>query len=166
MVGKVRKMSDIFEIIERYWDHAPVDIVTIIREAGITYEEQELWENELGLIDQKGGRYRIVVNSLHPLTRRRFTAAHELGHYVYHRDLIGEGISDAAYRTADVGRYRNTRITPRHETQANTFAATVLMPDHLIARLRERYHLPQQLWEMAQKLEVSDQALRIRLGMT
>ena len=50
-----------------------------------------------------GDGYRIVVNSGHNRVRRRFTAAHELGHYVYHRDLIGDGIyDDAAYRTNDI----------------------------------------------------------------
>jgi Zn-dependent peptidase ImmA (M78 family) len=158
-------MDNIFELIEQHWHTAPVNIVQIIRDADIVYDEQRLGDEESGLIERFGRGYRIVVNADHPLVRRRFTAAHELGHYVYHRDLIGDGISDAAYRTADVGRYRNARITPRHETQANYFAATTLMPDHLLARLRRQYAIPDQIAEMARYLQVSEQALKIRLGL-
>jgi Zn-dependent peptidase ImmA (M78 family) len=160
-------MDSIFEIVERYWNHAPVDIISIIHDAGIVYLEEPLWPHESGLIDRSGGGYRIIVNSDHSSARRRFTAAHELGHYAYHRDLIGEGISDAAYRTLDVGRYRyfNPKITQRHETQANNFAAATLMPDHLLERLKQKYFLPAQVTAMAEKLQVSEQALRIRLGL-
>ena len=103
--------------------------------------------------------------------RRRFTAAHELGHYVYHRELIGDGIyDDAAYRANDFsGRYRNPKIRMEHETQANRFASVVLMPTELIDRLeRDRNlkpHNPQDVREMARLLEVSEQALRIRLKL-
>jgi Zn-dependent peptidase ImmA (M78 family) len=158
--------SNIFAIIERYWDRAPVDIQSIIRDAGILYSEEPLGPKESGLLDRYFGGYRIVVNIDHPLPRRRFTAAHELGHYVYHRDLIGDGISDAAYRTNDSGRYRNAKIRPRHETEANQFAATVLMPEALINRLshEENLPIPARIDDLARLLEVSEQALRIRLG--
>lgn len=161
------EQDSVFEIVRRHWDNAPVDIVSIIREAGLLYEEEDMWHTESGLIERWNDTYRIVVNSEHPLVRRRFTAAHELGHYVYHRDLIGDGISDAAYRTGDVGRYHNSRITPRHETQANQFAATVLMPTSLIKRLEHERNiaLPGGIAVMARLLEVSEQALRIRLNL-
>lgn len=159
--------DSVFEIVERHWNRAPVNIESIILDSGLLYEEKSLWPTESGLIERSGNSYRIVVNSDHPRVRRRFTAAHELGHYVYHRDLIGAGISDAAYRTGDIGRYKNSKITQRHETQANKFAATVLMPMGLIRRLEHERNLPlpARLPEMARLLEVSEQALRIRLNI-
>jgi Zn-dependent peptidase ImmA (M78 family) len=159
--------DSVFSIIERYWNRAPVEIESIIRDAGLVYEEESLWPTESGLIERWGDSYRIVVNSDHSNVRRRFTAAHELGHYVYHRDLIGDGISDAAYRTGESGRYHNSMINQRHETQANKFAATVLMPINLIRRLEHEKNLPlpARIADMARLLEVSEQALRIRLGL-
>ena len=159
--------GSVFEIVERYWNRAPVDIEAIIRDAGLLYREQSLGPTESGLIETWGDSYRIVVNCDHPYVRRRFTAAHELGHYVYHRDLIGGGISDAAYRSGDSGRYHNSKIRQPHETQANQFAATVLMPIDLIRRLQHERNLslPDRLPEMARELEVSEQALRIRLNV-
>jgi Zn-dependent peptidase ImmA (M78 family) len=159
--------DNVFEVVERYWYHAPVDIQSIIRDLGIFYREENLFAHDSGYIEPVGDTFRIIVNAEHPQTRRRFSAAHELGHYAYHRDLIGAGIGDSvAYRSSNAGRYQNKLITPQLESQANRFAATVLMPDHLIESLVEehRLSLPGQILHLAEMLEVSEQALRIRLG--
>jgi Zn-dependent peptidase ImmA (M78 family) len=107
----------------------------------------------------------IVVNSNHNRVRRRFSAAHELGHYVYHRDLIGDGIvDDVAYRTTDwSGRFRNAKILPEHETQANRFASVVLMPSALIQKLQDDRGLDLRNYEDVKKLawilDVSDESM-------
>jgi hypothetical protein len=157
-------MNNIFQIAERHWAKGPpVDIQAIIGEVGVGYTEMLKPASISGLIESYGGGYRIVVNSTHSLVRRRFTAAHELGHYVYHRDLIGDGIvDDAAYRSEKIGQYSNTKILREYETQANRFAAIILMPTMLLDRLQtDRIPVP----EMARRLQVSEEALRIRLGI-
>jgi len=157
----------VFEVIERYWHTAPVEIQCIIRDLGIYYREEYLPAHDSGFIEPVGDTFRIIVNAEHPETRRRFSAAHELGHYTYHRDLIGSGIGDSvAYRSSNAVRYQNALITPRHESQANKFAATVLMPQDLIDRLvhENSLVLPEHISFLAQRLMVSEQALRIRLG--
>lgn len=165
------EVSNAFDVAERYWAKgAPVDIQGIIHDLGIEYSEEVRPESMSGLIERYGDGYRIVVNARHHLVRRRFTAAHELGHYVYHRDLIGDGIfDDAAYRSTDLGRYRNPKILLEHETQANRFASVVLMPTQLIHQLQEKHNLdmnrPQDVAILARLLEVSEQALRIRLKL-
>jgi Zn-dependent peptidase ImmA (M78 family) len=168
------EVASAFDVAERFWAKGPpVDIVGIIRALGISYVEELRPESLSGFIeyDRDNDRYRIVVNSAHSQARRRFTAAHELGHYVYHRDLIGDGIyDDAAYRASDFsGIYSNPKIRTEHETQANRFASVVLMPSELIDRLLiERnldYGKPDDLKVLARLLEVSEQALRIRLKL-
>jgi Zn-dependent peptidase ImmA (M78 family) len=165
-------VSSAFDVAERYWAKgAPVDVQGIISDLGIQYAEETRPDSMSGLIERYGDGYRIVVNAAHSRVRRRFTAAHELGHYVYHRDLIGDGIfDDAAYRTTDVsGRYVNPKIRLEHETQANRFASVVLMPSSLIQELQESRNLdphnPRDLKELARLLDVSEQALRIRLKL-
>jgi Zn-dependent peptidase ImmA (M78 family) len=165
-------VSNAFDVAERYWAKGPpVDIIGIIHALGIEYAEEVRPESMSGLVERYGDGYRIVVNASHNPVRRRFTAAHELGHYVYHRELIGDGIyDDAAYRTTDIsGRYRNSKIRQEHETQANRFAAVVLMPSQLIHRLQEELGLdindPRAVHELARLLDVSEQALRIRLKL-
>src|SRR5580704_13568265 len=106
--------NSVFEVIERYWDTAPVDIIGIINDLGLTYREDIFFTNDSAFIERiNGNAFRIVVNAGHPVTRKRFSAAHELGHYTYHRELIGDGIGDSvAYRSSDASRYRNKAITP------------------------------------------------------
>ena len=141
---------------------APVDVVGLCRDLGI--EVHEAWlENEISgeLVSKDNGAYQINVNASHAETRKRFTIAHELGHFIYHRDLIGTGIDDdRAYRSTDVGRYHNINIGPRQETEANKFAANLLMPKELILEMKNRGLTSSQ---MAQELKVSQQAMDIRL---
>jgi Zn-dependent peptidase ImmA (M78 family) len=160
--------ESVFEVIERYWHDAPVDIVAIISELGIYYREEHFFTDDSAYIAPVNGTYKIVVNAAHPRSRKRFSAAHELGHYTYHRPLIGDGIGDGpVYRSDNASRYHNTRITRAHETQANQFAAKVLMPQDLINRLvvERGYNLPRDVGRLAAALDVSEQALRIRLGI-
>jgi Zn-dependent peptidase ImmA (M78 family) len=165
-------VASAFDVAERFWAKAPpVDVEGIIRALGIEYVEEPRPDSLSGLIERYGDGYRIIVNSDHSRVRRRFTAAHELGHYVYHRDLIGDGIyDDAAYRTGDLtGRFRNPKIRLEHETQANRFASVVLMPSGLMDRLQHEQNLdmrnPTDVQVLARLLDVSEQALRIRLKL-
>jgi len=56
-----------------------------------------------------------------------------------------------------------------HETQANRFASVVLMPSGLMDRLQKErnldLHNPEDVRELARLLDVSEQALRIRLKL-
>jgi Zn-dependent peptidase ImmA (M78 family) len=166
------EVSNAFDVAERYFAKgAPVDVRGIIGDLGIEYAEESRPDSISGLIEKSGDGYRIVVNANHSSPRRRFSAAHELAHYVYHRDLIGDGIvDDVAYRTTDLsGRYRNAKILPEHETQANRFASVVLMPSALIEKLQLEHGLdlndPDDVKKLARLLDVSEQALRIRLKL-
>lgn len=87
--------------------------------------------------------------------------AHELGHYVFHLHLIGSGVDDnRAYRSTGSGGYFNRNIAAREESEANRFAASVLMPEDLIQRLREKNTAE----KMAKMFQVSTQAINIRLS--
>lgn len=164
--------DNVFSILDRVWAKgAPVDIQAVIRDAGIIYKEEDRPSTVSGLIEVDDGVYRIVVNSTHSNVRRRFTAAHELGHFVYHRDLIGDGIwDDAAYRSVETkGHYFNTKILKEHESQANRFAAVALMPSLLIDQIKQEksldFGIPGDVVKLANILQVSEQAMRIRLAL-
>ncbi|MEZ4873210.1 MAG: ImmA/IrrE family metallo-endopeptidase [Bdellovibrionales bacterium] len=63
-------------------------------------------------------------------TRARFTLAHELGHYVLHRQYVEE------QKFEDTDQWKKFVLSDLHreplETQANMFASTLLMPtDHV-----------------------------------
>ncbi|MCS7202577.1 MAG: ImmA/IrrE family metallo-endopeptidase [Dictyoglomus sp.] len=59
----------------------------------------------------------ILVNKYHPLTRQRFTIAHELGHYFLHHKSFLSFEEDKIMRI-----------------QANNFAGTLLLPYFLLER--------------------------------
>jgi Zn-dependent peptidase ImmA (M78 family) len=83
----------------------------------------------LGQIARTRDGFAISVQSKDHERRKRFTAAHELGHYLFHRDLLEEGTDDdKAYRSTKRGNFYNQNIKKWHETEANRFAANLLMP--------------------------------------
>lgn len=152
------------KLAERYWGDIPVPVFRILQELGLGPNFIPLADDVSGWIErQADGSYQVAVNANHALVRQRFTAAHELGHYIYHRDLLGAGTGDTrAYRWEGT-RFPNGAIRPVHERQANSFAANLLMPVTSINRLKaEGVTSPAAL---ADRLEVSQDAMRIRLGL-
>ena len=99
-----------------------------------------------------------------PLARRRFTAAHELGHAVLHRDRMGRYRADVQIvEGAEEG-------GDELEREANRFAAELLMPAEVIRARAEDMHKehgcsPRSILEyrLAAELLVSQQAIRFRL---
>jgi predicted transcriptional regulator len=155
---------DPLKLAEKYWHHIPVPVFDILRELGLGPELRWLPDNISGWIERlPTGLYKVVVNAIHAPVRQRFTAAHELGHYIYHRDLLGAGVGDTRAYRADGTDFPNAAIRPMHERQANSFAANLLMPQHSIERLRaEGVH---EVRALADRLGVSAEAMRIRLGL-
>lgn len=152
-----------YQIINRFREKAPVDLEGLASALGIDVALAYLDPDISGQIECKNDRYKITLNAEDAPLRRRFTLAHELGHFVFHRHLIGDGLDDnRAYRSTNVGLYHNTDIGPSHETEANRFAANLLMPPELISAYKGQ-GLGYQ--EMAEKFEVSDAAMKIRLGI-
>jgi hypothetical protein len=96
--------------------------------------------------------FRITVNGSHPRRRQRFTIAHEIGHFVLHRDLIEVGLVDDELYRSD--------LSNDLERQANYFAAQLLLPAEWV---RQFYKGEKSLSKLAEIFDVSENALRIRL---
>jgi hypothetical protein len=102
-----------------------------------------------------------------PLGRKRFTAAHELGHFLLHRERMGAWIADTAETVVETDGDDDLR---EMERQANYFAAALLMPEELCrARgddFRNRYQTCPRTplaYFLASELLVSPEAMRNRL---
>ena len=91
------------------------------------YEEKPLSGKE-GEIVSLGNKSCITINSniIYP-TKKRFAAAHELGHYEMHRHLTPI-ISDTEYDLI------NWYQAGPQETEANEFAAEFLMPSEIFQK--------------------------------
>ncbi|WP_051355273.1 ImmA/IrrE family metallo-endopeptidase [Mesorhizobium erdmanii] len=160
-------MSKVTDIIKKYTLTAPVDVERIASELGLDIVFSALGDKISGKIQKvDADQYLIVVNDDESPVRQRFTIAHEIGHFLYHRDLIGDGVADSpAYRSPDEKIYETTPLERRHETQANQFAANILMPHDLIRHIEAR-HPGITYPELAKKLDVSLPALRVRKGLS
>jgi len=144
------------EVISAHQKTAPVDVHAIAHALGIEVAVDRLLPDDIsGKIEAIGssGKYRATVNGKHSETRQRFTIAHEIAHYVLHRSLIGDGIvDDAMYRSK-----QGSEI----ERQANSYAATILMPAPLV---REMYRAGVKSYpKMAALFDVSPEVARIRM---
>ena len=98
------------------------------------------------------GGFKISINSGDSARRQRFTTAHEIAHFILHRDLIGEGITDNAM-------YRSS-LSDEYERQADRFAAQILLPADAV---RAAYKHTKALAKLSELFDVSGDAIRIRL---
>lgn len=143
--------------VRRLQDAAPVNIVGIAKVLGLeVYESHDLPEGIAGKIfrDRKHGgqgEYSIIVRGGDPLVRKRFTVAHEIAHYLLHRQFFAADglVDDAMYRS---------QLSTKKEIEANTLAADLLMPWHLLRPLSDK-----PVEELAKRFQVSQQAMNIRL---
>jgi hypothetical protein len=154
-------MADPQVIIKNHQRTNPVDVIAIARELGIkTYTSEFKGTSISGMLKQDtklGGPsgYAIFVNGSDPKVRQRFTIAHELAHFILHRDRIGSGITD--------DKFFRSGLSSREEAEANRLAADILMPYDLIDRLMTRGI--KEIDALADALKVSKSAIKIRLGV-
>lgn len=164
--GLVQEWEDddgISDQMKKDWDHVqaqlvgepPVDIVAIARSLGLRVVRHS-GVNFWGAIYKEEGRYVIGVNAHHHRVRQRFSVAHELAHFLKHRELIGEGLFEEAL-------YRGVVIGIEMEREANRLAGDFLIPKAMLeAAMDAGTTEPAQL---AALFDVSGQAMAIQLGV-
>lgn len=118
------------KILDRFGSKIPIDIDEIIKAHGIeVFEDDEMSTSISGILMIKSESVGAMVNLFHPEVRKRFTLAHELGHYLMHRRKSNLFVDEFAVL------YRGLRpeegVDPR-EVEANVFAAELLMPEDAI----------------------------------
>lgn len=112
------------EVVRDFTQYAPVDVRGLARVLRLHVLDEDIGADSGKIERDLFGGFKITVNARHSETRRRFTIAHEIAHFVLHRDKIGDGIiDDALYRSAKGGAI---------ERQANNYAASILMPAPLV----------------------------------
>ncbi|MBQ9246361.1 ImmA/IrrE family metallo-endopeptidase [bacterium] len=136
------KIKNAIEKISDYLDFKyPVNIVSICDKLNIQVRESlDLDDNVSGLIYKDKEDFHILINACQSAGRKSFTIAHELGHYLMHKDILekdAEIISGAKGIDLDspacIARQDITAATSQEyrklETEANNFAAEILMPE-------------------------------------
>ncbi|MCY4326154.1 MAG: ImmA/IrrE family metallo-endopeptidase [Rhodobacteraceae bacterium] len=147
------------EIIRKHQDSPPVPVVALANDLGLRVFKSgtRAWsDNVSGLIKRTSGDgFEIYVNGDHQFHRRRFTIAHEIAHFVLHKDKIGDELTDdALYRSG---------LSNEIEREANSFAAKILMPPHLINdKIQDGVN---NIYDLATIFKVSPSAMSLRLGV-
>jgi Zn-dependent peptidase ImmA (M78 family) len=153
-----REATDLADDVlnEHWWQgELPVDPVQIARSMGVEVFSAQLGNDVFGMILGAPEGAQIYVDVDQPPTRYRFTAAHELGHYV-ERSEHGDG--DMAY----VDRRSDEDRGNKQEIYANQFAGALLMPEADILAYRQAGLSDVRL---AARFGVSLSALQYRLQL-
>ena len=145
-------------------NNLPINIEGMIRLHGIQLDKNAELADELSGEIRKIGEedYKISIQEADHDYRKRFTMSHELGHFLLHKDKIGDGVNDTpAYRTSNANDLFNPKITLEHEAEANAFAAALLMPKDAV----EYYYCEEKksIRQMTKIFQMSERALQIRI---
>ncbi len=158
------------EILSEHAVEKPtVPVISIAKALGIEIQSENVADNLSGFLIRStdSGKAVIGVNKGHSKARKRFTIAHELGHYLLHE---GELVHFDAERPGFRVNYRSESSSSEMEREANLFAAELLMParflerDSRIKRIDLLEEKSEVLEQVAEDYGVSVQALTYRLA--
>ncbi|WP_081974432.1 ImmA/IrrE family metallo-endopeptidase [Sphingomonas taxi] len=148
------------EVLERFSSDVPVKVGALADALGLKVVVATLPMNISGLIQPEAdGQFVIKVNRFESKERQRFTIAHEIAHYLIHREKIDAGVVDSVL-------YRS-KLSSRTEAEANRLAADIVMPRRAIAeavRSKGEIQSDRVVQELASAFGVSKQAMAIRVG--
>lgn len=136
-------------------ERIPVNVKGIAHQLGIGLFFSPLPDALSAFLLRAGKRAVIGVNSNQHPVRQRFSAAHEIGHFVLsHTDA---SLFDYAVPATSDG--EPPGYDPQNEREANIFAAELLMPEESLIAEAADYSLAR----LAKRYEVSQEAMSFRL---
>lgn len=148
-------------VLEHVWNGSiPVDPIAIAKSFGINVAYDDLPGDVSGALvkTKEMSSPIILVDNSDPDVRKRFTIAHELGHYIFNTAVLN--MTD--YEKID---YRNSKSSDGQndeEVFANNFAAALLMPSTFLAGANLQPGLSRV--ELATTLKVSLESLNYRIS--
>lgn len=146
-------------LLRRVWADRgfPVDPAWIAGQLGLDVVETDLDSNISGALHKDPGHDPVIIlNREDSRSRKRFTCAHELGHYAKRTDNGQE----LEYQFIDFRGEQATKGCDPDEIFANQFAANLLMPEYKVRELHKE-GCPATI--MASFFGVSDDAIKFRL---
>jgi Zn-dependent peptidase ImmA (M78 family) len=145
--------------LRQFTAETPVKVGGLASALGLRVVLATLPINISGLIQPDGTGFVVKINRFESKERQRFTIAHEIAHYLIHRDRINAGIVDSVL-------YRS-KLSSRMEAEANRLAADIVMPSQAVSAAmakRPRTLDEDAISELAEEFGVSKQAMTIRVG--
>lgn len=161
--GKIERLVDDLIAKENLRDVPPVPVEQMVRAKGIVVRKGDLDDEISGLLVRDGETATIGVNGGHSATRRRFTIAHEFGHFLLH-----EGISEHVDHSYRVNFRDQESCLARdvEEIEANFFAASLLMPRRMLDACGAVHAIDNDdlVKDLAKQFQVSRHAMSLRLA--
>ena len=143
---------------ENFINNPPIDVYEIAKNEGLDIEIKDFgdeFNNISGYI--KPELRKIFVNSRDSENRKKFTIAHELGHWILHKEkLESEPEKYAVLYRIPLGRAQDDPI----EQEANYFAANLLVPEEMLIARRDKKTED----ELAREFHVSRDVIGYRLS--
>ncbi|GIL40550.1 ImmA/IrrE family metallo-endopeptidase [Roseiterribacter gracilis] len=165
-VRYARIESVVLELLAKYQSaKAPIDIVQIARGEGASIHFDSFDDKSVsGFLVREGDSADIVVNNGQSRERQRFTIAHELGHFKLHeRAPVHVDTTFSVFLRSD----KSSEGKYVAEIEANTFAASILMPSAMLRAEIDPASLDIEdeavVAVLAKKYGVSRQAMTYRL---
>jgi len=151
-INEVRQFGDYETNLTKLVDDLELTVVNVdIREM---FKDNDLVDKTTsGFLLKTNEEHMVVINKNQNLRRKRFTLAHEIGHY-----LLGH-LSDVEFGLT----CRNSKSAEGidiEEIEANTFAAELLVPEELIREWHKANKSPRFLAEI---FNVSESVINYRL---
>jgi len=148
-------------IIIKHQSLPPIKLGEIAKDFGLIVKLASLPADISGQIKEINNIVTIKINRHDVKARQRYTLAHEIAHFLLHKHLLREGISDdVLYRSA-----QSNEI----EAEANRLASDIIMPEKIVEDVYKKHFKGKKdalLYEsIAEELQVSTTALKIRLGV-
>jgi len=152
----------------------PVNPYHIAQNLEIDIEEGDFGSNISGCLVSKNGKTIIGINKTDSELRKRFTIAHEIGHYILKHSRDGLFVDRYGSDFSVNFRDENTSTGDvQQEREANAFAAALLMPKHMLQEELIKMQKPfldlsdegnnDLIQQMAKKFKVSQSAMTFRI---
>ena len=146
------------------FEELAIKLDDLLKKEGIDLISYPFKDEISGVLILDGEKKTIGVNKNSSNVRKRFTIAHELGHYMLHAQKSNMFMDNIFFRKKSEG---YTSKEEKIEKEANYFAANILMPENLIkkeiAELDCDLHDDITVASLANKFEVSSSAMTFRL---
>nr|WP_315394811.1 ImmA/IrrE family metallo-endopeptidase [uncultured Sphingobacterium sp.] len=142
----------------------PVKIEHIIKKMKIDLVNYTFDDEISGVLVLNDNQSTIGINQSHSDVRKRFTMAHELGHFVLHKDKGNMFMDKVLFRKSSQ-EYSSQDV--QLEKEANYFAANILMPEKAVrmqfANSLNDFYDDSNIQNLAEKFKVSSSAMTYRL---
>ena len=155
-------------VLELVKDGYKVDLIELAKSLGLRVflverkDPEDDFNAEIVYADDTG-EFNVSVNIHHPYSRRRFSLAHEIAHFILHRDRIIEA--------KKIGRSKKDDSNRMLEQEADQLAAEILMPEELVTKYAKEIGIDKNtpidsnvIKKFAMTFEVSPAMATIRLN--